>query len=121
MSVKHDHWDMMLTAKAVSSATASATVAGNRVIDIEEQGGLEESQIVLTCEAADKAVTLKMLGADEENGTFAEVLKFTTTPEVDFIYRERTPLNCPRYLKLEVVTGAAAPTKPVTAVLRLAC
>lgn len=121
MSVKYDHWDMMLVATAASSTAATTTTEGNRIIDIEETGGLEQSQIVLTCGAADKAITLKVMGADEENGTFEKVLEFTTTASTEFMYRERTPLNCPRYLKLQVVTGAAAPTTAVQAMLRFAC
>lgn len=121
MAIIHDHYDMLLVSKATSSASGSAEVEGDRIIDIEETGGLEGSQLVLTCPAANQALTLEVLGCDTEDGEFETVLEFKTTASTEFSYRERTPLNCPRYIKLKVTNGATAPTAPVEAVLRFAC
>lgn len=121
MAIIHDHYDMLLVSKATSGSTGSAEVEGDRVIDIEETGGLEGSQLVISCPAANQALTLEVLGCDEEDGEFDTVLKFTTTASTEFAYRERTPLDCPRYIKLKVTNGSTAPSTPVEAVLRFAC
>lgn len=71
------------------------------VIDITEKGGIEHAQMVV--ELADGgSVTIE--GADKENGTFTTVQ--TVTVPADGVYRERIPLECPRFIRLAAASGA---------------
>lgn len=70
------------------------------IIDIRETGGAEESQLVVQREGGGTAT---IEGADEQNGTYADVA--TVTVPATGEYRERVPLECPRFIRLKA-TGA---------------
>ena len=71
------------------------------VIDLTEKGGIENAQMVV--ELADGgSVTIE--GAEKEDGVFTTV-KTVTVPSSGE-YRERIPLECPRYVRLAAASGA---------------
>lgn len=71
------------------------------VIDITEKGGIEHAQMVV--ELADGgSVTIE--GAETADGEFATV-QTVTVPD-DGVYRERIPLECPRFIRLAADSGA---------------
>lgn len=121
MAIVHDSWDMEHVATAAGSTAASTETVSEKVLDLLETGGLEESTLWVTCSAGSAAVTLTVLGSDTPDGAFdTTVLEFTTTAAAAFEKAVRTPLDCPRYLKLKVATGETAPSTAVTAMLRFA-
>ena len=71
------------------------------VIDITEKGGIEHAQMVVEL-AGGGSVTIE--GADKADGSFATV-KTVTVPE-DGVYRERIPLECPRFIRVSAASGA---------------
>ena len=73
----------------------------DEVIDITEKGGIEHAQIVIEL-ASGGEVTIE--GADKENGEFVTV-KSVTVPS-DGVYRERIPMDCPRFIRLAAKSGA---------------
>lgn len=71
------------------------------VIDITETGGIEHAQMVV--ELADGgSVTIE--GAEKADGVFTTVLT-VTVPE-NGVYRERIPLECPRFIRVSAASGA---------------
>ena len=73
----------------------------DEVIDIAEEGGIEHAQMVV--ELADGgSVTIE--GADKADGVFTTV-KTVTVPSSG-VYRERIPLECPRFIRLSADSGA---------------
>lgn len=116
----HDRQDLNMTAEAKCSSSADTAVVSDEVIDLSEVGGIEEAQFVLEVPTADKALTIDIIGDNDENGQYSTtVASYTTTASTAFKpVRERLPLNAPRYWKLKVTTAAAAaPTTAVTAKL----
>lgn len=71
------------------------------VIDIAETGGIEHAQMVVELSGGGE-VTIE--GADKADGDFATVLT-VTVPE-DGVYRERIPLECPRFIRVSAASGA---------------
>jgi hypothetical protein len=71
------------------------------VVDITEKGGIEHAQLVVEL-AGGGSVTIE--GADKEGGTFVAVT-IVTVP-ADGVYRERIPLECPRFIRLSAASGA---------------
>ncbi len=112
---------MELVTRVTSSTAASTAVTGEHIIDVRETGGMERSQMIVTAPAAAQPLQLEVTGSDVRDGTYAKVLSWKTTADADFEYRDRLPLDCPRYLKLAVTTGATAPAAAVQITLRIAC
>lgn len=115
----HDAYDRLLMATTVSPAEASGT-ATSEVIDITEIGGSEHADLVVNADSADQQLTLTIEGAASEDGEFAAVTTLTTEASKEFEWRERIPKYCPRYIRLAVKTGEEAPSKQVSATLRVA-
>lgn len=115
----HDAYDRLLMGTAESSKEASQKSYSD-VIDITELGGSDHAELVVTADSADKALTLTVEGAEAEDGEFKTVRSFSTTESEAFENRDRLPKFCPRYIRLSVETGETAPTKPVTATIRVA-
>lgn len=74
---------------------ALMSTSPDEVIDITEKGGIEHAQIVVELEGGGSAT---IEGADAADGEFTTVL--TVTVPVDGVYRERIPLECPRFIRL---------------------
>lgn len=117
----HDHHDALLTEELTTSSTAQEVLTSD-IIDLRETGGVEHAHLILSAEAGDAPLTLNVLGAATKEGEYAPVpeLSFTTTEGEDFHYRQRIPLLCPQYIKLQVSVGDTAPSEPVRATLRVA-
>lgn len=73
----------------------------DEVIDITEKGGIEHAQMVVEL-ASGGSVTIE--GSDKADGVFTTV-KIVTVP-ADGVYRERIPLECPRFIRLSADSGA---------------
>lgn len=115
----HDRQDLNLTALATSSSSVSTAVSSDEVIDITEVGGIENAHYVVEVPTASKALTVAIVGDSDKGGQFSTtVATWTTTAATAFTpVRERIPLDAPRYWKLKVTTGEAAPSAQVTAKL----
>lgn len=73
----------------------------DEVIDITEKGGIEHAQMVVEL-ASGGSVTIE--GSDKADGVFTTVK--TVTVPADGVYRERIPLECPRFIRLSADSGA---------------
>ena len=73
----------------------------DEVIDITEKGGIEHAQMVVEL-AGGGSVTIE--GADKADGDFATVLTVTVPSSGE--YRERIPLECPRFIRVSAESGA---------------
>ena len=71
------------------------------VIDITEKGGIEHAQMVVEL-ASGGSVTIE--GSDKADGVFTTVK--TVTVPADGVYRERIPLECPRFIRVSADSGA---------------
>lgn len=113
----HDHHDGLLT----ETVTVTDTVAESGIIDICEPGGSEAGQIVITAAASETELTLTLKSATTSDGEFegVEGWSFQTTGGSSFERRERVPMGCGQYIKLEVSAGSA-PAEPVEVTLRYA-
>ncbi len=115
----HDAYDRLLMG-TVESAKDASSKAYSDVIDITELGGSDHAELIVTAGAADKALTLTVEGAPAEDGEYKTLRTFSTTESAAFEERDRLPKFCPRFIRLCVETGEAAPSKPATATLRVA-
>ena len=119
----HDHYDALLTQEVVITADdGGETISAEGCIDLTETGGVEHAQLVLTADACEQALTLQVTGSATKEGEFTPVdpLIFTTTPGEPFAWRDRIPLHCPQYVRLQVRAGEGAPAQPVVVRLRAA-
>lgn len=114
-----DSYDALLMEEL--SVTAAETLTGEHVINITEPGGIDAAHIIITAEAASAPITISVLGAEDKAGEFTPVegLSFTTEAATAFEYRNRLPLHCPQYIKLQVKADAA-PDTPAAVTLRVA-
>lgn len=67
----------------------------SEVIDITEKGGIEHAHLVVTLPGGGSAT---IEGADKAEGDFTTVQTVTVPSEGE--YRERIPLECPRFIRL---------------------
>lgn len=115
----HDSYDRLLMGTVETSSEVS-TKAYSDVIDITETGGSDNAELVVTAGSGDQTLTLTVEGCDTEDGEFKAVKTLTTEKSKEFEDRDRLPKFCPRYIRLCAETGETAPSKPVTATIRVA-
>lgn len=114
-----DAYDALLISELTVYAAESLT--GEHVINIAEPGGIDAAHLIITAEAASEPLTISVLGAEDKAGEFTPVegLSFTTEANAEFTYRNRLPLHCPQFIKLQVQADAA-PEAPAAVTLRIA-
>lgn len=114
-----DAYDALLMSEL--TVTAAETLTGEHIINITEPGGIDAAHLIITAAAASAPLTITVLGAEEKAGEFTPVegLSFTTEASTEFTYRNRLPLHCPQYIKLQVKADSA-PDSPAAVTLRVA-
>lgn len=114
-----DSYDALLMEELTVSA--AETLTGEHVINIAEPGGIDAAHIIITAAASSAPLTISVLGAEDKAGEFTPVegLSFTTEASKEFAYRNRLPLHCPQFIKLQVQADAA-PESPAAVTLRVA-
>lgn len=119
--ITHNRIDDAQKCEVESSTSTSTGVTSTGYIDLYQNGGVDEENLILSWDdAADQALTIDIMTCDTLTGTYASVHTVTTTASTADKVQIRVPLACKRYLKLKVTTGATAPTDAGSAVLRLA-
>lgn len=119
--ITHNRLDRELMAAVESSTTASTAAVSEAVIDLQQAGGVDEENFILTWGTASQAVTLAIVTDDTAEGEFAVVVHtVTTTASTDGKLQIRVPLACKRFVKLSATTGETAPAAALSATLYLA-
>lgn len=115
--ITHNRIDMQLVARVETPTSANGKATAAWVVDLTERGGRDEANIVLSCPALDQPVTLAVVGSDSRDGEMVAVagVSAVTTAGTDCEVRMRIPLDCPRFVTLEVTAGGSAPSVSVTA------
>lgn len=104
--------DLRLESTATLNGTAAVTGA---VVDLEQEGGLDEERLVLFTDAA---ATLVVEGCATPDGTFRPVISKTADAAGE-AYRERLPLACPRYIRLQATGSEASAAGKATLSIRM--
>lgn len=117
--ITHNRIDMQLVARVETPTTANGKVTAAWVVDLTERGGRDEANIVLSCPALAQPVTLAVVGSDTRDGEKVAVAgaSVVTKANEDTEVRLRIPLDCPRFVTLQVTAGGTAPSGAVTAQL----
>ncbi len=119
--ITHDLKDAKLTA-AVSIPAAASTTVSSEPIDIGQEGGIDECQLVIECPApgTDAVVTFTVLSSTTPDGSYSACsFACHATGSEPVKFRNRVPLDAHRYIKLQAVTGSTAPAAAVTATMSL--
>lgn len=117
--ITHNRIDMQLVARVETPTTANGTATADWVIDLTERGGRDAANIVLSCPALSAPVTLAVVGGDSRDGEMVAVAgaSVVTKANEETEVRMRVPLDCPRFVTLQVTAGGTAPSGAVTAQL----
>lgn len=119
--ITHNRLDKAMEVSVTCSTTASTAATSEGVIDLQQAGGVDEENFILTWGTASQAVTLDIVTDDTADGEFTAVVHtVTTTASEDGKVQIRVPLACKRFVKLEATTGETAPTAAMAATLNLA-
>lgn len=117
--ITHNRIDMQLVARVETPTTANGKVTAAWVVDLTERGGRDAANIVLSCPALAQPVTLAVVGSDTRDGEKVAVAgaSVVTKANEETEVRLRIPLDCPRFVTLQVTAGGTAPSGAVTAQL----
>ena len=117
--ITHNRIDMQLVARVETPTSANGKATAAWVVDLTERGGRDEANMVLKCPALNQPVTLAVVGSDTRDGEKVAVAgaSVVTKANEDTEVRLRIPLDCPRFVTLQVTAGGTAPSGAVTAQL----
>jgi len=104
--------DLRLESTVTLNGTTAVTGA---VVDLEQKGGLDEERLVLLTDAA---ATLVVEACDTPNGAFSPLISISADAAGE-AYRERLPLACPRYIRLNATGSETAAAGTATLSIRM--